>query len=557
MVRTLRKDCQSCGKPGFYVEGRRRTSCFYCGKPIVLPASRGQVLVDFTCPLCATVSEAGDTASVASCPGCRASFALIHDGALPRLCVRDRVSRARAVKIAEQRGRGSIEEATLYFVPYWLYQAAELGWVLGNETIAEVGSRKRRVVDPAREAPSREIVAPVGGKLEYTKKETSRAVREYLADPVGEPFGWKAFAKHTEGEILAPFDGGEAEAPARVLGAAWTRDEALAEATKRAQARELVDERQMYRFFEHRVLLREALSLVYHPFWVLFFDPPDVPGRESIPRDWMVIDAVAGDVTREPQAGGPALFRLAVTDPPARATRAMPLRCPSCEAAFERAESAAILVCPSCLAPLEMSAQGLTRVEARFVKPHDAAGDASAGGDDLVYVPVWRYRVKVRGERKEMANRAQWKRFTRPLDATPKPGDNKRSIVFYSLAAGAPGAARLDSLSLSLTRLQPDLEFAPPVVRRALPVAYSAADARRLTFSTYLTLFRDLTLKSIDGLKRTQITAEPPELIFYPCVSRRGEIRDPRMGVTIQMGSSWSPGGSAETPALRARPSSS
>ena len=166
MVRTLRRDCPSCGKAGFYIEGRRRTSCFYCGHAIVQSGGRGQVLVDFVCPACAVVSEVDETASVARCPGCRGTFGLVHDHEVARLCVRDVVSRARAIQLAQQRGHGLIEEATLYFVPYWLYRAVELGWVLGNEALADTGARKRRGADPARDASASAIVAPVAGKLE-------------------------------------------------------------------------------------------------------------------------------------------------------------------------------------------------------------------------------------------------------------------------------------------------------------------------------------------------------------------------------------------------------
>ncbi len=537
MVRTLRRACPSCGKAGFYVEGRRRTSCFYCGHDIVQPAGRGAVLVDFRCPACRVVSEVEDTATLVRCPGCKAGFGWAHSPDFAALGVRDVVSRARAVRLAEQRGRGAIESATLYFAPSWLFHAVEMGWVLGNEKLADPGSLRKRGVDPARDAPAREIVAPVGGKLEYTRKETHRAVRELLPDPVLEPFGWKPLARHASGAVLAPFDALEVEPGARVLAPQWSRDLALEECSRRAQARELVDERSLYRFFEHRVLLRTAVTLVYHPFWVLFFEPPDVPGRESIPRDWMVIDAVDGQVTREPLAGGPALFRAATVELPSRAMTPVRLACPACRddlGALEPATFQTIVSCPRCRACLELSNRGLEPVEARYVAP--VAADAGEG-EELVYVPVWRYRVKVRLERKELASRAQWKRFMRSGEPSPDPNESKRSIVFYSVAAGAARTARLDALSLALTRLQPDLAFAVPRdASRVLPAAFRAVDARTLAFPTYVALYRDLTLKSIDALKRTEVLCDQPELIFYPCIARRNEVHDPRLGVTLQLG---------------------
>lgn len=537
MVRTLRRACPSCGKPGFYIEGRRRTSCFYCGKPILQPPTRRQVLVDFRCPACEVVSEVEDTASIVRCPGCRRGFAWVHDEPVPRWCVRDVVSRDRAVRLAEKRGLGKIEEATLFLAPYWLFRAVELGWVLGNEKLTDVGPRKRRGVDPARDDPGRESVAPIGGKLEYTKKEAHRAVQEYLADPSAEAFGWKPVAKHAEGAVLAPFDVAEIEPRARVLATAWDRAQALDEGARRIQLRALVDEGQLYRFFEHRVLLRETLAIVYHPFWVLFFEPPDVPGRESIPRDWMVVDAVAGEVTREPQAGGPALFRIPTTALPETPSRTERLGCPACHDpldAVEPAAGATVIACPGCSAAFEVSARGLRPVESRFVEPVEGAAEETG---EQVYVPVWRYRVRIKSERRELKNRGHWKRFIRAVDPSPDPNDVARSIVFYSVAAGAARTARLDALSLALTRLQPELRFvAPRPPARVLPAAFGADDARRLGFATYLTLFRDLTLKSIDGLKRTELVTQEAELIYYPCVRNRGEVQDPRLGVSIQLG---------------------
>lgn len=495
------------------------------------------MLVDFRCPACRVVSEVEDTATLVRCPGCHAGFGWAHDPRGAALGVRDAVSQARAVRLAEQRGRGAIESATLYFAPSWLFHAVEMGWVLGNEKLADLGTRRNRGVDPAREAPAREIVAPVGGKLEYIRKEAHRAVRELLPDPVLEPFGWKPLARHTAGSVLAPFDALEVGPGARVLAPEWTRDQALEECSRRAQARELVDERALYRFFEHRVLLRAAVSLVYHPFWVLFFEPPDVPGRESIPRDWMVIDAVDGEVTREPLAGGPALFRVPTVTLPDRAMTPVRLACPSCRddlGALEPATFPTIVSCPSCRACLELSNRGLTPIEARFVEPVDSAAD---GAEENVYVPVWRYRVKVRLERKELASRAQWKRFIRSGEPSPDPNESKRSIVFYAVAAGAARTARLDPLSLALTRLQPDLAFAAPREgSRVLPASFRSADARTLAFPTYLALYRDLTLKSIDALKRTEVLCDEPELVFYPCLARRNEVHDPRLGVTLQLG---------------------
>ncbi len=542
MVRTLRRACPSCGKAGFYLEGRRRTSCFYCGKPILQPATRRQVLVDFRCPACDVVSEVEDAATIVRCPGCRQAFAWAHEEAVPRWCVRDVVSRERAVRVAELRGLGKIEEATLFFAPYWLFRALELGWVLGNEKLADAGARKRGGVDPAHADSAREIVAPVGGKLEYTKKEIHRALQEYLPDPVAESFGWKPLAKHAEGAVLAPFDADEIEPRARVLAPTWDRAQALDESTRRIQLRALIDERQLYRFFEHRVLLREALAIVYHPFWVLFFEPPDVPGRESIPRDWMVVDAVAGDVTRAPEAGGPALFRIPTVTPPATASRAERLVCPWCRDSLdsiEPATGATVVACPRCNASFEVSERGQRPVESRFVEPLELPA-REAG--ELVYVPVWRYRVRIKGERRELKNRGQWKRFIRIVDPSPDPNDVARSIVFFSVAAGAARTARLDALSLALTRVQPELAFAAPALpARVIPAAFGAEDAHRLGFATYLTLFRDLTLKSIDALKRTELVTQEAELIYYPCVRNRGEIRDPRFGVSVQLGPAVEP----------------
>ena len=207
------------------------------------------------------------------------------------------------------------------------------------------------------------------------------------------------------------------------------------------------------------------------------------------------------------------------------------LACPSCRddlGALEPATFPTIVSCPSCRACLELSNRGLTPIEARFVEPVDSAAD---GAEENVYVPVWRYRVKVRLERKELASRAQWKRFIRSGEPSPDPNESKRSIVFYAVAAGAARTARLDPLSLALTRLQPDLAFAAPREgSRVLPASFRSADARTLAFPTYLALYRDLTLKSIDALKRTEVLCDEPELVFYPCLARRRNRADHREG---------------------------
>ena len=137
-----------------------------------------------------------------------------------------------------------------------------------------------------------------------------------------------------------------------------------------------------------------------------------------------------------------------------------------------------------------------------------------------------------------LANRSQWKRYLRIVQVKRDPAEEKKPIHFYVLAHGGPHDARFDALSLALTRVQPDLRFGDPIVRRARAATYDVSDARRMAFSLYLSLFKDLTLQSIDGLKRTEVEAGKAELVFVPCRQGRNELSDLVVGVTLQMATS-------------------
>jgi hypothetical protein len=181
--------------------------------------------------------------------------------------VRAKTDAARALALAREVAP-SARDPELWLLPYYRYTAEELRWQWPPAPAGDESADP----DPTR------VPELVEGAIE----------RNFLAC-AWDGLGLYSMGVRTTALRLEPFRTETVPGDARVVGAATSRDDALAHAL-RATNRELI---------AHRAVVCGVLSLVYFPFWV-------VPLGVAEACRFAVVDAITGRLVT---ADGPPRLR--------------------------------------------------------------------------------------------------------------------------------------------------------------------------------------------------------------------------------------------------------
>ena len=206
-----------------------------------------------TCPACARAVPVPEGARLVTCPSCQQRLFVQGDRGVQRWQVRHTVERAQAIKTVTAffngpdkaiglQQRAKITETFLAYLPFWRVSAQVAGWRLGRERRDKDSTRpvEREILQAMQWADAAADVS------EFGVQQVSFPVRGL------EPFNQEALSR--DGMVFEP---------------AESSTDALAEAADHFTYLAHQGRRLTTTYFEKLYLLREKISIVYYPLWVV------------------------------------------------------------------------------------------------------------------------------------------------------------------------------------------------------------------------------------------------------------------------------------------------
>ncbi|MBI5567774.1 MAG: hypothetical protein HY870_22935 [Chloroflexi bacterium] len=206
-----------------------------------------------TCPSCASAVPVPDGARIVTCPACQQKSLVQGERGVRRWQVRRKIDRTQAVETVTQffsgmnkaiglKQQAEIKEVFLAYLPFWRVDAYVAGWRLGREKSGDKSTRpvEAEVLEEMQWADAAADVSEFG-------------VQRIAMPHTGlEPFNQDVLSR--EGMVFEPSE-------------SWT--DAAAEATDHFTYRARSKKSLTQTHYEKFHVLRERLSIVYYPLWVV------------------------------------------------------------------------------------------------------------------------------------------------------------------------------------------------------------------------------------------------------------------------------------------------
>lgn len=206
-----------------------------------------------TCPSCASAVPVPDGARIVTCPACQQKSLVQGERGVRRWQVRRKTDRTQAIETVTQffggmnkaiglKQQAEIKEVFLVYLPFWRVDAYVAGWRLGREKSGDKSTRpvEAEVLEEMQWADAAADVSEFG-------------VQRIAMPHTGlEPFNQDVLSR--EGMVFEPSE-------------SWT--DAAAEASDHFTYRARSKKSLTQTYYEKFHVLRERLSIVYYPLWVV------------------------------------------------------------------------------------------------------------------------------------------------------------------------------------------------------------------------------------------------------------------------------------------------
>ncbi len=206
-----------------------------------------------TCPACARAVPVPEGARLVTCPSCQQRLFVQGDRGVQRWQIRHTIERAQAIQTVKSffngpdkaialQQRAAITETFLAYLPFWRVNAQVAGWRLG---------RVRRDKDSTRPVEE-EVLEPMQWG------DAAADVSEFGVQQVTFP-----------GHGMEPFNQEVLSRDGMVFEPEESSTDALAEAADHFTYVARKERSLTTTYFEKLYLLREKISIVYYPLWVV------------------------------------------------------------------------------------------------------------------------------------------------------------------------------------------------------------------------------------------------------------------------------------------------
>ncbi len=205
------------------------------------------------CPNCGGVVPIPEGARIVQCPFCQLHSLVQGERGVRRWQVNRQVNRDQVMRIVQRffsgmkkasdlRQKAEIKDLFLVYLPYWRVQATVAGWLFGR---VQSGDKQTKPIE-------------VDVLEEMHWNDAAVDVSEFGVHRV-------LLSK----EDLQPYDDDQLRSEALVFDPSESRSDALHEARQHFTFRARQTRNLKQRFFEQFHFLREQLSIVYYPLWVV------------------------------------------------------------------------------------------------------------------------------------------------------------------------------------------------------------------------------------------------------------------------------------------------
>ena len=233
--------------------------------PTEVPHALSKRVEGMSCPNCGGALEIDTGRRVIDCPYCETPFLVLDEPGLRRLAVEPRIDAGRARDVAGNwlrrglakdprlRREARLGEAFLCFLPFFRVEADAIGFALGTE-------KRRRTVGSGKNRRTETYEVDVERKVEQSFDRTYPAVQ------VAE---WGIQRVDLRGDPLVSYSARDLDSRGMVFPPTGSEREvftAALEGFKRSAEPATGLSRVRFRFLE---TLRERLSVVYYPIWVV------------------------------------------------------------------------------------------------------------------------------------------------------------------------------------------------------------------------------------------------------------------------------------------------
>jgi predicted RNA-binding Zn-ribbon protein involved in translation (DUF1610 family) len=412
--------------------------------------------VSTNCPSCGGGLEFEPGTNAVHCPFCGSDHLVTGRGRVLAYYVPDNIDAREAVRVAMGGFRETGEHgwrpsgATLFFVPFYHYTAQALRWEVQEVRPAAANGTNIRIT-VLGSVGADELLSVISGtghqgapgfaekRFELEGRLLDRSLPALDAPELG------VFSLGIRPEVLklSLFEHSAVASRGIVVPVKFTADQLEEEGYEPVNPEELFS----------RGLVAKVRSLIYFPFWLVEVARLGHEGEEGA-ASLVVVDAVAGDVTRQ-KANIGLLDKLVNKDGDHfEQTGFRPLKCPDCGNGLPVRPRDVVFFCPGCNKAWQVDGSEFTEV------PCSVAAPASKHDQKPVYLPFWVVKAHMESGDRVIDNKFDLAKLV-PALTWPKPEDKEVPFRFFVPAFQMGNMKALTRLASSFTRFQPVFDHAP------------------------------------------------------------------------------------------------
>lgn len=485
-----------------------------------------QFSVSTQCPSCGGEIEFEEGTNAVNCGFCGSRHLVTGRGRVLSYYIPEKITIKEAANLARTGLRGigetgwRVDEATLFFVPFFRFTGQELRWDMrevvvdpredGIKFSIEYGSGGLRATSAGfNSSGSRRFVER---RYELTGRHTDRSmpaldVAELKVASLGIRPGILKLSLFVEGRLCE-----------RGLRAPVRRDSSEMETQGFSPA-------SMEDMFARRVFARTR-SLIFFPYWLV--EVTRRGGEDGTERSVVAVDAVSGDVVNH-HADGSLVEKLVGKDGMGfEAAGLRPLKCPNCASDLPVRPKDVVFFCSECNKAWHVSGSEFTEVRYKVARP------SVAGKGDPVYLPFWVMRARVEAEGLVLDTKADMLRLAPQVGGVKEEDSGVPFRIF--LPAFRMGSLNvLSRLAFTFTRLQPVFELDAKDGVSALSGSYlSPEDAVEVAPMILVDAMpKGGNGRAMKSAAEAKVVPLETELVLVPFYKGRFEYTDGIVGYTL------------------------
>jgi len=480
--------------------------------------------VSTNCPSCGGGIEFEPGTNAVHCPFCGSDHLVTGRGRVLAYYVPDRIDAREAVRVAMEGLRAANDHgwrpsgATLFFVPFYHYTAQVMRWEVQEVTPTAADGQSMHITVLGAVGADELLSVISGGttmvrekRFELAGRNSDRSLPALDAPELG------VFSLGVRPEVLklSLFEHSAVAARGIVVPVKHTAQELEETGYAPVNAEELFS----------RGLVARVRSLVYFPFWLVEVARIGHEGEQGSAA-LVVVDAVAGDVTRQKADIG-LIDKLVDKDGDHfELVGFRPLKCPNCANGLPVKPRDVVFFCPGCNKAWQIEGSEFSEVRCSVAAP------TSKHDQKPVYLPFWVVKARMSSGERVIDNKFDLAKLV-PALTWPKEEDKQVPLRFFMPAFRMGNLKVLARVASSFTRFQPVFDHAPLEDGVFRGSYLSAEDALTLAPLILFSLIPKGNVNAVRFAMDAKVEPLDAELALVPFYQGRFELTDGLFGQSI------------------------